>query len=185
MKNPYLVGKRIYLRPLAESDVNERYLSWISDSSIAKFLDVNLFPTTKRQLIDFYNQVRKSKTDVMFAIVTKNKDRHIGNIKLGSINFIHRYGDLGIMVGEKKFWGKGYSQEAINLLLNYAFNKLNLNKVILGGYGNHRAAIKCYKNVGFKVEGRIKELLYFEGKYVDKIIMGVSKKEFNKIQKLL
>lgn len=178
MRNPYLLGKKLYLRPLEESDINQRYLNWINNSKVARFLEVNLFPITKIELMAFYKQQKKSKIDIIFAIVAKNKDMHIGNIKLGNINYVHRYADLGIMIGERDFWDRGYGQEAINLLLNYAFNRLNLNKVILGVYGNHRAAIKCYRKIGFKVEGKIRKLLYFEGKYVDKIIMGISKKEF-------
>jgi len=180
MKNPYLRGKRIYLRPLLKSDINKKYLSWINNSQAAKFIDANRFPLTQKDLMDFYKQVEKNRRDVMFAIVIKNKNTHIGNIKLGSIDYIHRYGDIGILIGDKKFWGRGYGGEAITLLLDYAFNRLNLNKVILGLFANHKAAIKCYTKAGFKVEGRTRKLLYFDGKYVDKIWMGILKEEFNR-----
>ena len=106
MNAPYLTGKRIYLRPLAKSDINKRYLWWVNNSEIGRFLEVALFPTTQKELLDFYNRIKRSKTDLIFAIVTKDKNRHIGNIKLGNINYIHRYGDLGIIIGEKNFWGR-------------------------------------------------------------------------------
>lgn len=183
MNAPYLMGTKVYLRPLVKSDINGRYLRWINDTETGKYLEVTLFPTTQKELLDFYDRIKRSKTDLMFAVVTKNKKRHIGNIKLGNINYIHRYADLGIMIGEKSFLGKGYGREATYLLLEYAFNRLNLNKVILGVYSDHKMAIRSYRKAGFKVEGRIKGLLYLEGKYVDKIIMGISKKEFNKLYK--
>jgi RimJ/RimL family protein N-acetyltransferase len=82
------------------------------------------------------------------------------------------------MIGEKKYWGKGYGQEACKSLLKYAFNNLNLNKVILGVYENHKPAIRAYQKIGFKIEGRIENLLNFEGKYVNKIIMGISRQKF-------
>jgi RimJ/RimL family protein N-acetyltransferase len=183
MSVPYRIGQRVYLRPLEKSDINKRYLAWINDSEIGKFLEVNLFPTTKNELLDYYKQIKRNRTNLIFAIVTKDKNRHIGNIKLGDINYIHRYADLGIMIGEKDFLGKGYGREAVLLLLDYAFNRLNLNKVILAVYSNHKIAIKCYSRIGFKIEGRIKDLLYFQGKYVDKVLMGISRSEFNKLYK--
>ncbi len=171
------------LRPICEKDINRKYLSWINDKEITKYMATGTFPTTFKELRDFYNEITKSKTDVMFAILDKKHNFHIGNIKLGNINWVHRFADLGIMIGEKKYWGKGYGQEACKLLLEYAFNRLNLNKVILGSYANHKPAIKAYQEVGFTIEGRIKKLLNFEGNSVDKIIMGISQSEFKKIRK--
>ena len=66
------------------------------------------------------------------------------------------------------------------MLLKYAFENLNLNKVTLGVYGNHTPAVRAYEKVGFKIEGRITDFFNFEGKYVDKIIMGILKQEFEK-----
>ncbi len=179
----FLEGNKLFLRPLEEKVINERYLSWLNDKEVIKYMEAGIFPTTLKELKDFFHKVNKSKTDIMLAIVDKRKNLHIGNIKLGKINWIHRFADLGIMIGEKKYWGKGYGQEACKLLLEYAFNRLNLNKVILGVYANHKPAIKTYQEVGFKIEGRIRKLLNFEGKYVDKIVMGISQSEFKNIRK--
>ena len=103
------------------------------------------------------------------------------DIKLDNINWVHQYASLGIMIGDKKSWGRGHGREAVDLLLDYAFRRLNLNKVTLGVYGNHKSAIKSYLKSGFKIEGRIKKLLNYEGKYVDKVVMGILKKEYIKI----
>jgi len=177
---PYLVGKRIYLRLIDEKDINEKYLSWLNDNQVTKYIEAGIFPTTSKDLEKFYAGISKSKTDVMFAIVTKRKDTHIGNIKLGNINWVHRFAELGIMIGDKTYWGKGYGQEACQLLLGYAFNKLNLNKIILGVYAPHKAAITAYKKVGFRVEGILKKMLNLDGQYVDKVYMGILRSTFNK-----
>jgi [ribosomal protein S5]-alanine N-acetyltransferase len=174
----YLTGKKINLRPLCRSDINERYLSWLNDYEVTKYMETGIFPTTFAELKDFYDVMRNKRNSVLFAIVAKKKDLHIGNIKLGNINWIHRFADLGIMIGDKKFWGRGYGQEACDMLLEYAFRRLNLNKVTLGVCANHKSAVKAYKNVGFEIEGRIKKLLNFEGGYVDKVIMGVLKDKY-------
>ncbi len=177
---PFLYGQKIILRPLVKKDINKKYLTWLNDQEVTKYMETGIFPTTFKELKEYYNKIKNSKTDIIFAICDKKNKKHIGNIKLGGINWIHRFADLGIMIGDKNYWGKGYGQEACRMFLEYAFKRLNLNKVILGVYGNHKSAIKTYQKVGFRIEGRIKELLYFESKYQDKIIMGISKKEFEK-----
>ncbi len=177
-KDVFLVGRRIYFRPLTKSDINERYLSWLNDSEVTKYIEAGHFPTTKDDLDEFYKIISKSKTDIIFAIIYKNKDLHIGNIELGRINWIHRFADIGIMIGDKNYWGKGYGQEACQLLLDYAFNKLNLHKIIVGVYSTHKSAIRTYQKVGFEIEGRITKFLNLDGKYVDKIILGISKRKF-------
>ncbi len=175
----FVDGTKIMLRPLREADVNDRYLSWLNDGEVTRFMEAGTFPVTARELREFYERTSKSRTDVLFAIVAKETGLHIGNIKLGSINWVHRFADLGIMIGDKQYWAKGCGQEACSLLLKYAFGSLNLNKVTLGVYGNHETAIKAYEKVGFQIEGRITGLLNFEGRYVDKVIMGISQQQFS------
>ena len=175
-----LIGRKIYLRPLAKKDINTKYLSWLNNPEVIKYMEVRFHPPKLKDLKNFYEKIKDSKNNKMFAIITKVKREHIGNIKLGNINMDHKYADLGIMIGEKKYWGRGYGQEACRLLLECAFKELNLNKVTLGVYGIHSAAIRAYQKVGFKIEGRIKKLLDYEGRYTDKIIMGISQKGFLK-----
>ena len=180
----YLRGKRIYLRPMRKRDINKKYLSWLNDAEVTKYMETRFRKPSFKDLENFYKRLKNSKNNAMFTIVTRLKDEHIGNIKLGNIDGNHRYADLGIMIGEKKYRGKGYGQEACRLLLKYAFEVLNLNKVILGVYANHKQAIRGYQKVGFKVEGRIKKLLNFEGKYADEIVMGILKQEFLSEEKI-
>jgi RimJ/RimL family protein N-acetyltransferase len=176
----FLRGEKVILRPLEEGDINTRYLSWLNDREVTRYMETRSFPYTMRELRRFYDEMEKSRTDMLLAITDKRNGLHIGNIKLGGINWVHRFGELGIMIGEKKYWGRGYGQEACTLLLKYAFEKLNMNKVFLGAYAVHESAIKAYQKAGFKVEGRIKDIFYFDGRYVDKIMMGISKDDFKK-----
>ena len=174
----FLRSKRLILRPLQEKDINQRYLSWLNDREVIRHLESIVFPATMFYLRRFYNRISKSKSDIMFTIVDRKKHVHIGNIKLGNINWVHRYADLGIMIGDKQYWGKGYGTEACRLLLGYAFCGLELNKVFLGVSADHRFAIKAYKKAGFKIEGRLKKMIHYSGKYVDKILMGILREDF-------
>lgn len=180
MKKITLPGENIILRPLALSDANSSYLKWLKDKEVMRFMETRAAGYTLKDLRKYVKKMTTSGNSAIFAIIAKDAGIHIGNIKLGGINFFHRYANLGIMIGDKKYWSKGYAVEACRSLLRYAFRELNLNKITLGVYAAHLAAIRAYQKAGFKIEGRFKKMLNLEGKYVDKIVMGISCDEFKR-----
>ncbi len=183
MDAPFLEGNILNLRKLTKEDLTDRYLGWLNDRETVEFLESGRSPVSMDELEKFYTKITGAEDDVIFAIVDKSTGTHIGNIKIGNINRVHRYADMGILIGEKEFWGKGYGSEAIDLVLEYAFNNLNLNKVILGIYADNTRAVKLYEKVGFNKEGTIRNLLFREGKYHDKILMGILSEEFHNRKK--
>ena len=113
----------------------------------------------------------KSKNNFLFGIFLKENNEHIGNIKIGNINSFHRFADLGIMIGKKELWGKGYATEAIKLATRFAFRKLNLHKLTAGMYapnkGSHKAFLKC----GYVDAGRLRKHRSFNKRYVDNLVV--------------
>lgn len=169
----FLSSEKTALRPIALSDSSAAYLSWMNDREVTKGLETGIFPTTKEDLDSFLKSITASKNNVMLAIVDRESDTHIGNIKLGNINWIHRHAELGILIGEKKFWGKGHGTEACKLVVDYAFAQLNLHKVWLAVFSDNPGAYNIYHKMGFREEGRLREHVFTEGKYVDKILMSI------------
>lgn len=178
MKKPFIVGNKIYLRPLEPEDLNERYLSWLNNPEVNRYLESGTFPYTKDKLEKFYEQVSNSPDQVILAIADRKTDHHIGNVKFGPINWVHRKATLGILIGDKKFWGKGISAEATRLMVEYGFFRLNLRRIELGVYAEHGAAIRSYEQVGFKVEGRFRKSAFHEGQYKDCLWMGLLREEY-------
>ncbi|HEU4719441.1 MAG TPA: GNAT family protein [Bacteroidia bacterium] len=175
----FLETDRTGLRPLATEDATGEYLGWLNDHEVTRGLETGIFPSTKESLVDFVKRMGSSKDNLIFAIIDRQSGKHIGNIKLGNINWVHRNGELGILIGDKSSWGKGHGTDACRLLVQYAFEKLNLHKVWLAVFSNNPAAISIYKKLGFTEEGRLKEHVFSEGKFVDKILMSV----FNNAEK--
>lgn len=169
----YIYDKEIRLRPLQKEHINKRYLNWLNDPDITRFLETK--KSTEKELKDFYQRILNNMNTVIFAIEVRKK--HIGNAKL-EINWKHKYASFGIMIGDKKQWGRGYGTRTAQLIADYAFNRLGMYAVTLGVYGNHTSAIKAYEKAGFMIRGRQPEMLDFEGNRVDKVIMGISLKEF-------
>jgi RimJ/RimL family protein N-acetyltransferase len=85
---------------------------------------------------------------------------------------------LGIVIGEKNQWGKGYGQDAIRTLLTFVFGEMNLNRIYLRVYADHALAINAYRKCGFVEEGRLRQDVYSEGRYHDMLVMGILKQEF-------
>jgi ribosomal-protein-alanine N-acetyltransferase len=163
---------RGYLREVRISDVNEHYYNWLNDWEVIQFLESRFFPNSTESLQKYVESKIGDRDNLFLAIVLRSDNRHIGNIKLGPINWIHRTGDIGVLIGQKDCWGKGYATEAIKLLVDHAFRILNLKKVTASAYDVNRGSIKAFENAGFEIEGVRKEQCYFEGRYVNSVLLG-------------
>jgi RimJ/RimL family protein N-acetyltransferase len=119
--------------------------------------------------------VTTHKDSVILAVCDRSTSKHIGNVKLDHIDWISGTCELGILIGSADYRGKGIGTEVCSMMIRYAFQTLNLRKVLLAVYSNNPAAMRAYEKAGFTEEGRLKEHVYCEGMYVDKILMSAFK----------
>lgn len=178
MEHPFLIGERIYLRGIEKKDLSGEYYDWMNDYEITRYLESGRFPNSQEGMEAYYQARVNNPNEVFLAVVLKENDRHIGNVKLGSINWVHRHAEIGILIGAKDCWNKGYGTEATVLLMDYAFKRLNLHKIILGVVAEHKAAIKVYENIGFIKEGEISDYLFVDNSYKAKVFMGLTADQF-------
>lgn len=169
----FLETEKTGLRALTTADASDDYLSWLNDKEVTRGLETGAFPATKESLAEFITNTSRSKENVFLAIIDKSSGKHIGNIKLGNIHWIHRHAELGILIGDKSAWGKGFGADACRMLVEYAFTKLNLHKVWLAVFSNNTGAIQLYRKLGFVEEGNLKEHVFSDGKFHDKLLMSV------------
>jgi RimJ/RimL family protein N-acetyltransferase len=175
----FLVGENIYLSPLDMDHVNATYLNWINDEEVINFLEIS-FPTAMEQLEGYVKAILDNPNCIFLAINESATQKHIGNLKIGPINWVSRVAGHGILIGDKSSWGKGYASEAIKLLAQYAFRNLNLHKVWSIIVDSHMASIKAHQNAGFKIEGKLKQHLFKDGRYVDAAIISITFDEYFK-----
>lgn len=173
----FLEGEKIYLRASTITDATPEYLSWLNDDETTRGLSSGIFPSTIEELKAFLDRAVNNRSVVMFAICDKTNDLHIGNIKLDNFDWISRTCELGLLIGNKNYWGKGIGYEVCKLVLEYAFSDLNVRKVLLAVYENNPAAIHLYKKLGFIEEGRLRQHIYEGGTYHDKFFMGLFAEE--------
>lgn len=184
MYHPFIVGEKLYLRGIEKEDLSRNMFQWPNDSEVTHYMVLGAIPNSGsiycswNTLEEEYEKLRKSEKDIVFAIVDKESDNVIGIVGLYDISWIPRHAELRIVIGEKDFWGNGYGTEAIKLVVNYAFDKLNLGKVYLGVNAEHKRAIKAYKNAGFIEEGILRKEQYRNSKYYDAVRMSILREEF-------
>lgn len=166
-----IIGDRIYLKILSVEDVSNNYVDWMKDEEIIQFLESRWKVYTFEDLRAYVKEMNDSSKDFLFGIYLKEGDEHIGNIKIGAINQMHRFGDVGLLIGNKKIWGKGYGAAAIKLATEFAFKELNLNKLKAGIYANNMGSYKAFIKAGYREVGRYRKHRFFKGEFVDEIIV--------------
>jgi len=171
-------GKKIILRPICESDI-DKCIVWMNDPDVTQFV-AQRFPMFLEDEKEWVREARKNKENSLrFAIETLD-GTYIGNTGLHP-RWTDGTADFGIMIGEKDYWGKGYGADVIMTLLEYAFYSLNLRKISLTVFATNPRAHKCYQKCGFEDEGCKRQQYYVNGKYVDEIIMGCFREDWEKI----
>jgi ribosomal-protein-alanine N-acetyltransferase len=149
-----LVGESIYLRTLNPDDASPAYLSWLCDPEINQYLEVRFMPSqTITQLRDFIEKTAGSNESLLLGMFQNDGSRHIGNIKLGPVDWNHRTADIGLLLGDREQWGKGFATTAIALVSKYAFRELKLAKLTAGCYAENRGSMNAFFKAGFTQEG--------------------------------
>jgi RimJ/RimL family protein N-acetyltransferase len=114
---------------------------------------------------------------VIFGIREVAGGRLVGSCQLLGINPTHRKAELQIRIGDADARGRGYGREAVDLLLDFAFEDLNLHRVELTVLEGNEPAMKTYLSAGFAREGVMRQAAHIDGRYVDVVFMGVLRDE--------
>jgi RimJ/RimL family protein N-acetyltransferase len=169
----FIEGERLYLREVRATDVTDRYYRWMNDSAVTQYLEVRFSPNSIDGIRSYVDGMAGNRDSLFLAVVLCDGDRHIGNIKLGPINWIHRFADVSLVVGERDCWGKGYATEAIALVTAYAFERLNLHKLTAGCYAANVGSLKAFLKAGWHQEGVKRQQFFVKGEYQDGLQLAV------------
>lgn len=183
MINPFLIGNKIYLSQLSQNDISDRYINWLNDEEVCRDNSHARFPNTRSKTLSYIEHLEKSKDETAFAIRWKKNDLHIGNAAIQKIDRINRSAELAILIGDKKYWGKGIASEVYELLIKYGFDTLNLNRISSGQTIANKGMIKVCERSGMKKEGILRQVLYKQGEYLDAAVYSILKREFEKVKK--
>ncbi|MBY8984181.1 MAG: GNAT family N-acetyltransferase [Candidatus Lokiarchaeota archaeon] len=176
-----LKGERITLGSVKREYI-DAYLKWFNDPEIIQYLSM-FRPMTRMMEEDWIENLKNRDDTIAFAILITDEnvgEKLIGNCGLHRIDWKNRVAEVGITIGEKEYQGKGYGTEAMEILIDYAFKSVNLNRVQLRVYEFNSRAISSYNKIGFVEEGRMRQGIFIKGKYHDIIFMSILKEEWSK-----
>src|ERR1043165_2012831 len=165
-------GERIVLDAMDTRHVDGPYLGWLLDAEGTRYLEAR-FTAYDADRLRRYIETESERLDaVLFGIFLREDRRHIGTVKLSRIRSEHRNCEIGLMVGEKEFWGRGIGAEAIMLASDYAFHTLELHKILAGAYSNNVGSTKAFLKAGYTIEGHLVDDRWDGGQWVDRVLLG-------------
>jgi len=179
-----LSHQKYYLRTLTQEDVSEKYLRWVIDKEVTKYLGIRYDNYTDLSVLhDYVRSFDGVYTKFLFGIFYKDNDEHVGNATIYNIDYNTRTFDIGYLIGEKKYWGQNAGLEATLMLLRFGFDDLKLRKFFGGVYANHIMSRFVLKKIGFIQEACLKGYLVFEGKPVDRCIYTMDQEQWAQVRK--
>ncbi len=161
--------------------IAEAFSRWTRDSEYWRLTEMDpSCPFSAKAVKDWLEKHREEsqQNNFEFSIRTVQGDRLIGDVGLDGVLWNHGDFFVGIGIGEREFWGKGYGTDAMRLILRYAFEELNLQRVSLNVFEYNPRAIRSYEKLGFIHEGRSRGVLRRDGRRYDLIYMGILRDEW-------
>ncbi len=159
-------SEKITLRKLnLKKILLKKYQKWMNDYEVHKYTEQKYYKHSLSEIIKFVNKKNKSKDEFLYGIYLKKKNSnfHIGNIKLGPIDLVHKNAQISYFIGEKQLWGKGYTTQAIREIIKLA-KKKGIKKLRAGLYEMNIGSKKVLTKNGFKIEGIFRSEIIFNKK---------------------
>ena len=169
-------GERIYLSHPTREDL-PLFARWFADLELTLYLGRAGNSFTYEDEVGWY-EGRNSATLRTFAIIVRDTNEIIGSVSLMNIDNLNGRAELGIAIGEKSAWGKGYGSEATRLMAEYGFTFLNLHTVYLWHVAYNERGHRAYLRAGFKEAGRLRGARVFNGQRYDDLLMDITRGDF-------
>ena len=178
-----ITGKRVYLEPFASTHLYDpAYYAWLRDIDVVRYIGreelLQGIPFTEAE--NYVMQLWKEEYCHFLAVHHTETGKFIGTAK---VNFIsaqgrkHGIADMGIMLGERSFWGQGLAKDILQAISIFAFDELHARKLSAGGYSLNEAVVKAFLRIGYKIDGKLRRQLVVDHSYCDHVLMSCFEQE--------
>lgn len=176
-------GELTHMEPFAEKHLYDpAYYQWLRDIKVVRYIgrDELLAGIHFSEAEDYVKQLWTNEYCTFFAVHENESGKFIGTAK---VNFITERGrklgsaDMGIMLGDRNFWGKGMSTDVLRAISIHAFDTLNARKLSAGAYSLNEAVVKAFLRIGYKVDGSLREHLQVNDVYCDHVLLSCFENE--------
>ena len=180
MLNPFLIGKRVYLRAPEPGD--EVVIAHSENHPDPRETLYYALPTSIDTHLGRINQKKEDHSTIFFTICSIEPDQALGCTALVRIDWIGRMATFYLAIAEKDKWSKGFGKETTQLMIDYGFATLNLNRIQLHVSVKNKHAVELYKKVGFSIEGTLRQAMFHHNRYDDFYLMALLKEEWLRIK---
>ncbi len=171
-------GEKVRIRAYKKEDVPLAQ-KFLNDAETKKFLTPGIpYPFTLEEEYKWFENQSAFNDAYNFAIETIEDSKYIGGCGVNRLDWKNSVATVGIFIGDKNYWGKGYGTDAMKVLVKFIFEQMNINKVKLFVYSFNERAVKSYEKCGFVREGVLRQEMFRDGKYNDEYVMGILRDEY-------
>ena len=174
----FLQDEHVFLRAIREGD--EILAARLENHPDPRSELFYALPSTQPEQADRLRSISKDPNTITLIICRTENGEAIGQVSFVRIDWVGRMATYYIGIADQVNWGKGFGREATILMLDYAFNTLNLNRIQLHVSTENQRAVKLYKKLGFQEEGTLRQAMYHQGRYVDFYVMGILRSDWEK-----
>lgn len=172
----YRLGETYFVRPLAEADVFGSYPRWFEDQDVCRYNSHGKFFKPLEYYREYVAAIEK-ESRLVWAIC-HDVDGHVGNVSLQEITRIDRNADFGIMLGDRRHWGRGLGFLAAQRMFAHGFDKLNLERIYCSTAATNAGMRRVAEKLGMTHEGTRRGHIFLEGARVDVVDFGIRRGEF-------
>lgn len=176
MQNPFIIGERIYLRPLEPAQDNHHYATWMNDEEIRRYFSI--YPTSDTRGKERLEQLYRDGKHIIFGVALNSDNSLIGLVGLKDINYINQSAEFYVIIGDRSAWFKGYGTEATRLMFRYGFMELNLNRIQTQDMDENIGGWRADEKAGMKYEGTLRQAILRFGKYNDVRVYSILRSEY-------
>ena len=175
---PILRGEKVFLRASERDDI-PNFVRWLNDAETGSFLNMRAPMSRAMEEKWFEGMVeRQGKDHYHFVICLLDDGRPIGSLSLFQIDYVNGNAGIGISIGDKSLWGKGFGTDAMNALVDFGFGMLRLERLWLEVYDFNKRAQRSYDKSGFVLEGIERKAIFKQGRYIDVQLMAILRDEW-------
>ncbi|MGB7606187.1 MAG: GNAT family protein [Lutisporaceae bacterium] len=171
-------GEKVRLRAYKKEDMPLAQ-QFLNDAETKKFLSPGIpYQITLEEEYKWFENQSAFKDTYSFAVETIEDGKYIGGCGVNKLDWKNSVAVVGIFIGDKNYWGKGYGTDAMKVLVKFIFEQMNINKIKLFVYSFNERAVKSYEKCGFVREGVLRQEMFRDGKYNDEYVMGILRDEY-------
>lgn len=172
---------RLRLQRLSPDDVTNAYVGWLNDPETVRYTEARYVRHSLESVREYVASCQARLDVHLWGIFERAGGCHVGNIKLGPVDRTHSRASIGLIIGERSRWGRGYATEAIGIVTRLAFRDLELHKLTAGVIAGNEPSLAAFRRNGFIIEGVRRKHDLVDGVWRDEVILGLLRDDLSDV----